>query len=128
MAHSPADRIVFVADERVLFVVDLIEGRRFPIVPPFRPMMEAKETHVGRWQATLADVDALKPKVIVHGSLGGTEIVRELRPPVRAQYATWDVPSFIESALRYFARQPLGTNHRSLRFRRHRWTRSRERR
>lgn len=124
-AHSPGDQIVFLPQERIVFAGDLLEERMFPIVPLFPPMISADDINVANWEAVLADIVRLQPRLIVpgHGNLGGTEIpeavigyfkaVREILAQagsqnsdlgslIRARYPTWENSDFIQPALAYF--------------------------
>lgn len=99
----------------------------FPIVPLFPPMIAASDIDVGRWEAPLTDILALRPTTILpgHGNIGGAEIatdvrgylrevgalVRGSRSPtgladrIRALHPTWEHSEFIGPALRYFAQR-----------------------
>ena len=128
VAHSPGDQIVHLPEERIVVVGDLVEERMFPIVPLFPPMITADEIGVPRWETALADILALRPRLIVpgHGGLAGTEVVdgvvgyfrrvRELARSdggseealsarIRALYPTWENPEFIPLAVQWFRRQ-----------------------
>lgn len=123
-AHSPGDQIVHLPDERIVFAGDLIEERMFPIVPLFPPMITADDMDVRRWEAALADIGRLQPRVIVpgHGNLGGPELAtavadyfREVRglvergrlagsgleEHVRAAHPTWEQSQYVSPAIRY---------------------------
>ena len=127
-AHSPGDQIVHLPRERIIFAGDLIEERMFPIVPFFPPMIPAEDIDVPRWEAALADIVRLDPRLIVpgHGNLGGTEVAtdvlgyfrdvralvgaanpsdRELESRVRAQRPTWEQSQFIAPAVSFFSRR-----------------------
>ena len=124
-AHSPGDQVVYLPDEKIVFIGDLIEERMFPIVPFFPPMILATDIDVARWEMALNDVVALQPHLIVpgHGNLGGTEIATnllgyfkdartifatpdvpgiELDQRLRAKYATWEQSDHITPARQYF--------------------------
>lgn len=126
-AHSPGDQVVWLTEERIVFAGDLIEERMFPIVPLFPPMIAADDIDVARWEAALADVLRLVPRLVVpgHGGLGGPEIAedvlgyfREVRAMVRAaggagggleeriraRHPTWEGSQFVAPAVQYFAR------------------------
>ena len=128
-AHSPGDQIVHLADEKIVFIGDLIEERMFPIVPLFPPMILAKDIDVARWELALNDVLALQPRLIVpgHGNLGGPEIATnlhgffkeartvlttpklpgiELDQRLRANYPTWEHSEHITPARQYFVQLP----------------------
>lgn len=127
-AHTPGDQIVFLPDERIVFAGDLIEERMFPIVPLFPPMITAADMDIARWETALADIQGLRPAMIVpgHGNLGGAETAGEvlgyfrevrslvraaagrtddLEAAIRAKYPTWENSAFIAPAVRYFAEQ-----------------------
>ncbi len=128
-AHSPGDQIVYLPDERIVFIGDLIEERMFPIVPFFPPMILANDIDVARWEVALNDVLALQPYLIVpgHGNLGGPEIATnllaffkdarasfatpgvpgiELDQRLRAKYPTWEHSEHIGPARQYFVQLP----------------------
>ena len=125
-AHTPGDPIVYLPEERIVFAGDLLEERMFPIVPLFPPMITADDMDIARWEAVLADVLRLEPRLIVpgHGNLGGPEIAsgvlgyfgevramvqaaggstEGLEARVRALHPTWEQSQFIAPALQYFS-------------------------
>ncbi|HEX4201896.1 MAG TPA: MBL fold metallo-hydrolase, partial [Chthoniobacterales bacterium] len=131
-AHSPGDQIISLPKEKILFAGDLIEERMFPIVPFLPPTMPKRDIDVANWVQALSNIEQSGSSIIVpgHGSLGQAEIsrsllvyftdvqgrvrnsaegqnvdelVRELKPQIKASYSTWDQDRFIEPAIRYFA-------------------------
>ncbi len=134
LAHTAADQVVWLPDDRVLFAGDLAEERIFPIFPWFPP--DDTVLDAGRWQQVLGHLRALDPAVVVpgHGGIGGAEIlaavsdymdevraavargkagglagddlVNRLEPGIRAAHPGWDAPEWIGFALRYYAAQP----------------------
>lgn len=78
-AHTLADQVVFLPEERILFTGDLVEESCFAIVPYFPP----DDTDVDglRWIAVLEKLEALEPRIVVpgHGGIGGISIIREAR-------------------------------------------------
>lgn len=133
LAHTAADQVVWLPEDRVLFVGDLAEERIFPIFPWFPP--DDAVLDAARWQAVLGHLLALDPAVVVpgHGAVGGPAIltavsaymdeVRDavararaegvaegdlaarLAPVIRAAHPDWDAPEWIDFAIRYYAAQ-----------------------
>lgn len=98
----------------------------FPIVPFYPPMIQADDIDVARWEAALADIQRLDPRLIVpgHGNLGGAEIAADVlgyfkavramvqtagpsregvEARIRGQYPTWEQSQFIAPAVQYFS-------------------------
>lgn len=126
IAHSPGDQIVHLPADRIVFAGDLLEERMFPIVPFYPPMIQADDIDVARWEAALADIQRLDPRLIVpgHGNLGGAEIAADVlgyfkavramvqtagpsregvEARIRGQYPTWEQSQFIAPAVQYFS-------------------------
>ncbi|WP_235924444.1 MBL fold metallo-hydrolase [Brucella anthropi] len=127
-AHTPGDQVVYLPQERIVFMGDLAEERMFPIVPLFPPMISVEDMDIARWEVALNDVLRLQPNLVVpgHGSLGGPEVIsqvlgyfkevrqlvratknpnRQLLEDIRAKYPTWENSEFIEPATRYFSQE-----------------------
>ena len=80
-AHSPGDQIVSIPDEGVVFAGDLIEERKFPIVPYYPPLIEGSDIDLGKWEYALQDMADQKHRIIVpgHGNIGGNEIIQAVQ-------------------------------------------------
>jgi len=126
-AHTLADQVVWLPDERVLFTGDLAEERIFPIFPWFPPD-DADIDAVG-WLTALDAMVAMKPGLVVpgHGETGGIGIVQGVADYIRAVAAAvrrgasaaaitthmqaahpdWEAPEWIGFAVRYFQDRPL---------------------
>ncbi len=130
-AHTQADQIVWLPDQRILFTGDLAENRIFPIFPWFPP--EDADIDAARWRAALADMEAMTPRTVVpgHGEVGGAEIlqavgsyldsiaarvgalqgdglsveamVEKITAEMTAAHPDWDAPEWIGFAVRYHA-------------------------
>lgn len=134
-AHSPGDQIITIPDQKVIFAGDLIEERKFPIVPFYPPMIQQGDINLKTWENALIEITAKKPHIIIpgHGNLGGTEIamqvvdyfkdtrkmvaeykgkktpdsmiVKQLEPIVQSHYPTWEQDEFIAPALRFLVQE-----------------------
>jgi len=130
-AHTRADQIVFLPEQRILFTGDLAEEKTFPIFPWFPP--EDVDIDAGNWVHALDECLAMQPALVVpgHGDVGGAEILSDVRdyildvgnrvskagdasademvadigPQVRAAHPDWHFPEWIDFAIRYFAAQ-----------------------
>jgi glyoxylase-like metal-dependent hydrolase (beta-lactamase superfamily II) len=130
-AHSPGDQVVIVPDAGVIFAGDLIEERKFPIVPYFPPLISAEEIDLKKWEQALKEIINMRPTIIVpgHGNIGGPELIEvmlnyfsEIRKLVtsnelseltkedlladfsqiiKSKYSTWEQDEFIRPALQY---------------------------
>jgi len=130
-AHTQADQVVWLPQERILFTGDLAENRIFPIFPWFPP--DDVDISAVRWCEALADMEAMRPAVVVpgHGELGGVEILQEVRryleeiarrvavlhgqgvgteamveqitTQMTSDHPDWDAPEWIGFAVRYHA-------------------------
>lgn len=69
-AHTLGDQVIFVKDDNVVFMGDLVEDRFFPIMPD-------KDTKPSEWIEVIKQVKALSPKIVVpgHGDVGGSELL-----------------------------------------------------
>jgi glyoxylase-like metal-dependent hydrolase (beta-lactamase superfamily II) len=78
-AHTLADQVVFLPEDRVLFTGDLVEERCFAIVPYFPP--DDTDVDGERWIAVLERLEALEPEIVVpgHGGVGGVSVIRHAR-------------------------------------------------
>lgn len=129
-AHSLGDQLVWLPQERVVFVGDLVETRVFPIVPYFPP--EDVDVNGNKWIRVLRRILDLNPKIVVtgHGEVGGRElvevaekylmdmggqvaelkvsgmtedeIVAYLGPIIRDKHQDWREPNWVESGIRCF--------------------------
>ena len=126
-AHTLGDQVVLVPDAGVMFAGDLVENRFFAIV--FGDVANGPA-----WIETLERLEGLGPRVVVpgHGEVAGPELIGALRdyladvrdsvagrmergedvdaiaaslgPEIRARYADWDNPEWIDFAIRNFHR------------------------
>lgn len=126
-AHTRADQVVWLPEERILFTGDLAEERIFPIFPWFPP--DDADIVASGWLEALDAMAAMAPKVVVpgHGAVGSVGIVQEVAAYIRAVAAEvqaggtvetvtagmralhpdWDAPEWIGFAVRYFQDRPL---------------------
>jgi glyoxylase-like metal-dependent hydrolase (beta-lactamase superfamily II) len=130
LAHTGADQVVFLPEERLLFGGDLFETRMFPIVPYFPP--DDVDVDGQKWMDVLDRLLELDPAVVVpgHGEVTDTSVIRgvheyfshlqaevgrlkaagrsadeaiaELEPATRERWADWDNPEWIGFAVRLF--------------------------
>jgi glyoxylase-like metal-dependent hydrolase (beta-lactamase superfamily II) len=130
LAHTQADQVVFLPEQRILFTGDLVESRCFAIFPWFPP--EDTDVDGDRWIAVLEELERLEPALVVpgHGELGDAgviatarEYIRELRTETRrlagegaseeavaealdrhfrAAHPDWDQPEWIAFGARCF--------------------------
>jgi glyoxylase-like metal-dependent hydrolase (beta-lactamase superfamily II) len=130
VAHTRADQVVFLPDERILFTGDLVEERIFPIYPYFPP--DDADVDGARWIDVLRRLEELDPAVVVpgHGAIGdvsviavarefheqlrdGTrrlaaegldadEAVARLEPDLLALHPDWEQPEWIGFGIRSF--------------------------
>ncbi|WP_316776561.1 MBL fold metallo-hydrolase [Pedobacter antarcticus] len=69
-AHTLGDQVIFVPDDGVIFMGDLVEDRFFPIMPD-------SDSRPSRWIEVMREVSKLNPETVVpgHGELGGIELI-----------------------------------------------------
>jgi glyoxylase-like metal-dependent hydrolase (beta-lactamase superfamily II) len=131
LAHTGGDQVVWLPQERILFVGDLAEERIFPIFPWFPP--SDADIDGANWVQVLNDLARLDPAIVApgHGDIGGVEIlnavrdymvdlekrvaaerasgkgadviVADLAPKIRAEHPDWSAPGWIDFAIRYYA-------------------------
>jgi glyoxylase-like metal-dependent hydrolase (beta-lactamase superfamily II) len=79
LAHTQADQIVFLPEQRILFTGDLVESRCFAIFPWFPP--EDVDVDGDRWVAVLEELERLDPAIVVpgHGETGDAGVVAAAR-------------------------------------------------
>jgi glyoxylase-like metal-dependent hydrolase (beta-lactamase superfamily II) len=79
LAHTRADQVVFLPDERVLFTGDLVETRFFPIFPYFPP--DDTDVDGSRWISVLEQLERLEPAIVVpgHGEVGDAGLITTVR-------------------------------------------------
>lgn len=79
LAHTRADQVVFLPEQRVLFTGDLVENRCFAIFPWFPP--DDTDVDGDRWIAVLEELERLEPAVVVpgHGEIGDAGVVATAR-------------------------------------------------
>lgn len=87
LAHTRADQIVFLAEQRILFTGDLVENRCFAIFPWFPP--EDTDVDGDRWIAVLQQLERLEPAIVVpgHGDVSDVSVIvtaREYLQQLRA--------------------------------------------
>lgn len=130
LAHTLADDVVFLPDERVLFTGDLVENRCFAIFPWMPP--DDTDVDGDRWIAVLEELERLRPSTVVpgHGETGDAEVIAsareylqqlradtrrlaedgatdeeaatELDRSMRALHPDWAQPEWIASGARFF--------------------------
>ena len=79
LAHTRADEVVFLPEERVLFTGDLVERDMFAIFPFFPP--DDVDVDGDRWIAVLEELERLEPMVVVpgHGDVGDAALLTTMR-------------------------------------------------
>ncbi len=79
LAHTRADQVVFLEEQRVLFTGDLVENNCFAIFPWFPP--EDTDVDGDRWIELLEQLEALEPAVVVpgHGEVGDASVITRAR-------------------------------------------------
>ncbi len=79
LAHTQADQVVFLPEQRILFTGDLVESRCFAIFPWFPP--DDVDVDGDRWIAVLEELERLEPAVVVpgHGEIGDAGVVSTAR-------------------------------------------------
>jgi glyoxylase-like metal-dependent hydrolase (beta-lactamase superfamily II) len=79
LAHTHADQIAFVPEQRVLFTGDLVESGCFAIFPWFPP--EDADVDGDRWIGVLEELERLDPAVVVpgHGETGDAGVIATAR-------------------------------------------------
>jgi len=68
LAHTRADQVVFLPEERILFTGDLVEERIFPIYPYFPP--DDADVDGSAWIEVLRRLEQLEPRLVVPGHGG----------------------------------------------------------
>ena len=79
LAHTQADQVVFLPEQRILFTGDLVESRCFAIFPWFPP--DDVDVDCDRWIAVLEELLRLDPAIVVpgHGEVGDAGVVTAAR-------------------------------------------------
>ena len=79
LAHTQADQVVFLREQRILFTGDLVESRCFAIFPWFPP--DDTDVDGDRWIAVLEKLERLDPAIVVpgHGEIGDAGVIAEAR-------------------------------------------------
>jgi glyoxylase-like metal-dependent hydrolase (beta-lactamase superfamily II) len=79
LAHTRADQVVWLPEDRVLFTGDLVEERCFAIFPYFPP--EDADVDGERWLGVLEQLEALEPALVVpgHGAVGDASVITAAR-------------------------------------------------
>lgn len=79
VAHTRADQVVWLPEERILFAGDLVEEGCFPIFPYFPP--EDADVDGERWIRVLEQLEALEPEIVVpgHGDVGDASLITTAR-------------------------------------------------
>ena len=79
LAHTTADQVVFLPDQRILFTGDLVETECFAIFPWFPP--DDVDVDGDRWIAVLEHLERLEPEIVVpgHGPLGDAGVIATAR-------------------------------------------------
>jgi glyoxylase-like metal-dependent hydrolase (beta-lactamase superfamily II) len=119
-----------IIDDRILFGGDLLETRRFAIVPYFPPF--DMDVDAGHWIEVLDAFLALRPEIVVpgHGEVADATLIRDVREylafvrdeagrlrasgaspastaatsgtEARARWSTWEDPYWIDFAAQAF--------------------------
>jgi glyoxylase-like metal-dependent hydrolase (beta-lactamase superfamily II) len=119
LAHTRADQIVFLPEQRVLFTGDLVESGCFAIFPWFPP--DDADVNGDRWIGVLEELERLEPAVVVpgHGEAGDIGVIAtarqyiqtlrtetrqlaELDRSMRELHPDWAQPEWIASGARCF--------------------------
>jgi glyoxylase-like metal-dependent hydrolase (beta-lactamase superfamily II) len=130
LAHTRADQVVHVPDDRVLFTGDLVESNCFAIFPYFPP--DDTDVDGNRWIELLERLERLEPAVVVpgHGPVGDAgviaiareylvelraetqrraakgvaveDIVAEIDSEMRGRHPDWAQPEWIAFGVRWF--------------------------
>lgn len=84
LAHTQADQVVFLPEQRILFTGDLVESRCFAIFPWFPP--NDVDVDGDRWIAVLERLEALDPELVVpgHGEIGDAGVIAAAREYIAA--------------------------------------------
>lgn len=79
LAHTRADQIVFLPEQRVLFTGDLVESGCFAIFPWFPP--DDADVDGDRWIGVLEELERLEPAIVVpgHGETGDAGVIATAR-------------------------------------------------
>jgi glyoxylase-like metal-dependent hydrolase (beta-lactamase superfamily II) len=69
-AHTREDQVVYLPNEKILFVGDLVENRSFPVLPFFPP--HETEVDARQWMAVLEQLQRMDVEIVVpgHGDRG----------------------------------------------------------
>jgi glyoxylase-like metal-dependent hydrolase (beta-lactamase superfamily II) len=83
LAHTQADQIVWLPEQRILFTGDLVESRCFAIFPWFPP--NDVDVDGDKWIAVLEELERLEPEIVVpgHGELGDTSVIATAREYIK---------------------------------------------
>ena len=84
LAHTQADQVVFLPEQRILFTGDLVESRCFAIFPWFPP--NDVDVDGDRWIALLERLESLDPELVVpgHGEIGDVGVIVAAREYIMA--------------------------------------------
>jgi glyoxylase-like metal-dependent hydrolase (beta-lactamase superfamily II) len=84
LAHTRADQVVFLLEQRVLFTGDLVESGCFAIFPWFPP--DDADVDGDRWIGVLEELERLEPAVVVpgHGETGDAGVIATARQYIQA--------------------------------------------
>ena len=79
LAHTRADQVVFLPEQRILFTGDLVESRLFPIFTWLPP--NDVDVDGDRWIEVLERLEQLKPALVVpgHGEVGDADLISTVR-------------------------------------------------
>jgi glyoxylase-like metal-dependent hydrolase (beta-lactamase superfamily II) len=79
LAHTRADQVAWLPEERVLFAGDLVEEGCFAIFPYFPP--DDVDVDGERWIRVLDELEALEPELVVpgHGAVGDASLIATAR-------------------------------------------------
>ena len=82
--HTRQDQGVYLPDEKVLFIGDLIECRSFPVLSYFPPL--DTEVNARKWISVLDEIAAMDIQTVVpgHGEIGGLGLLARSREYLEA--------------------------------------------
>jgi glyoxylase-like metal-dependent hydrolase (beta-lactamase superfamily II) len=78
-AHTREDQGIYLPDEKILFIGDLIECRSFPVLPYFPPL--DAEVDATKWVAVLDQIESMDINTVIpgHGEIGDLGLLARTR-------------------------------------------------